>query len=321
MKSQLQASSPSSILLVANKHVGNNLFLTPAIRLLKKNLPATRLDVVTMSPRGADVFEGNSDIASIHTVYCRLQMRRLIRNYSAVIGLNNDISNRYLSGTPVQTWIIGNDKRDRHRADQVMEFVRELLGCEVTDEDRRYVLCAQHKHARRVEELLHAVRPDERLVCLHLGNGRTAGKGWMFWYRGRDKDPRLWPQENYVALARILSRENPKIRYVLTGSRHDRFLGARFIREIPDAISLMGATSLLDMAALMQRLGAVVTQDTGVVHIACVSNVPIIGMYGPTNPMRTGPYPARPWRTVIKKTTMAGITPEEVSVAVLSALR
>ena len=156
---------------------------------------------------------------------------------------------------------------------------------------------------------------------LHLGSGRTSSHGWKFWYRGRDRDARLWPQEHYIALAGLLSKVDPNLRLVLTGSRNDRFLGRRFMREVPQAINLMGATTLLDLAALMPRLDAFVTQDTGALHIACSSNVPLVGLFGPTDPARTGPFPLRPWHSIIKKETTTSITPDEVAAAVVFCCR
>lgn len=305
------------MLLLATSHVGNNLFLTPAIHLLKKNRPAATLGVVAMSGRGSAVFEGNPDIDKVHTVYCRMQLWRLAKNYSVVIGLHHDVAMRYLRGLPTESWIIGTDRCDLHRADEAQEFMRGLLGCKIDAEDRRYVLRPQARHAERIAQLLRCVRPTDRLIGLHLGTGRTSSHGWKFWYRGRDRDARLWPQEHYIALASLLSKVDPNFRMVLTGSSNDRFLCKRFMREVPKAINLMGATTLLDLAALMPRLDAFVTQDTGALHIACSTNVPLVGLFGPTDPARTGPYPLRPWHTIIKKKTTTGISPGEVAAAVV----
>lgn len=309
-----------SVLLVATNHVGNNIFLTPAIRLLKKIYPEIRFDVVTMSPRGASVFEGNPAITKTHTVYHHLQMRRLVKNYPLVIGLHRVRALEYLQGTSVKSFIIGPESPDNHRAEHALEFVSGLLGCSLTDEDRPYALCPQPKHVQRVNELLQVVKPGECLVGLHLGNGRTTVQGWKFWYRDRDKDARLWPRENYIAMARLLQKDHPNIRFVLTGSSSESFLAHDFRRKIPGVIDLIGATSLLDLAALMARLDCFVTQDTGALHVACSSDVPVVGLFGPSNPTKTGPYPLRSRHTIMQKVCMDEITPDEVAAAVLDAV-
>lgn len=321
MKALLTVACPS-ILLLAERHVGNNLFLTPAIHLLKRICPTLTLDIVVTSQRGAGVFEDNPDIRTVHTVCCRMQLRRLVKTYSAVISFKRDGATRkWLRGMQVPSWIIDTGRPDLHRADEALEFMRDLLDCEIAEEDRRYVLCPQPRNAARIAMLLQNVRPEKRLIGFHLGNRRTSIHGWKFWWRGRERDARLWPPENYIALGRLMSRFDPTLTIVLTGSRNERFLGRRFVREVPNAINLMGATSLLDLAALMPRLHTFVTQDTGALHIACSSNVPLVGLFGLTNPVLTGPYPLRPWHTIIKKEKTTDISPDEVAAAVLNTMR
>lgn len=318
----LRTGACPSILLLATNHVGNNLFLTPAIHFLKRICPAAALDIVA-SPRGVGVFEGNPDIRTVHTVYCGMQLRRLVKTYSAVIdlGFHHGVASKWLRGMAAPPWIIGTKRRDLHRAEETLEFMRDLLDCDIAEEDRRYVLCPQPRNAERIAMLLQSVSPEERLIGFHLGSGHTSTHGWNFLHRGRDRNARLWPQENYIALARLMSRHDPSLTIVLSGSRNDRFLGRRFVREVPGAINLIGSTSLLDLAALMPRLHAFVTQDTGALHIACSSNVPLIGLFGPSNPAETGPYPLRPWHTIIKKDKITAISPDEVAGAVLNTMR
>jgi hypothetical protein len=49
--------------------------------------------------------------------------------------------------------------------------------------------------------------------------------------------------------------------------------------------------------------------------------VPIVGLYGPTNPVATGPFPIKPQHTVIKKETMTDISLDEVVASALDLLK
>ena len=85
-----------------------------------------------------------------------------------------------------------------HRADQALEFMRDLLVCEIAEEDRRYVLCPQPRNTARIATLLQYVRPERRLIGFHLGNRRTSIHGWKFWWRGREEGcPSLATEELY----------------------------------------------------------------------------------------------------------------------------
>jgi ADP-heptose:LPS heptosyltransferase len=107
---------------------------------------------------------------------------------------------------------------------------------------------------------------------------------------------------------------------VLTGSRNEGFLGRRFIKQVPQVINLVGKTSLLELAALMPRLQMFVTHDNGALHVACATGAPLVGLFGPTEPKQTGPYPYRPQNTFLRKTKMEEIKPVEVCAAILTRL-
>ena len=58
-------------------------------------------------------------------------------------------------------------------------------------------------------------------------------------------------------------------------------------REI---INLVGRTSLAELTAILKGAQLVVGNDSGPLHIAAALGVPVIGLYGPTNPVVVGPY-------------------------------
>jgi len=56
------------------------------------------------------------------------------------------------------------------------------------------------------------------------------------------------------------------------------------------AISVAGRTGLKDLIALIGKAAFFVCNDTGPMHIAAALNVPVFAVFGPANPVRTGPY-------------------------------
>jgi ADP-heptose:LPS heptosyltransferase len=56
-------------------------------------------------------------------------------------------------------------------------------------------------------------------------------------------------------------------------------------------INLMGQTSLADVVALVQSAACVVANDSGPIHLAAALQKPLVGLYGPTDGRRYGPYP------------------------------
>jgi ADP-heptose:LPS heptosyltransferase len=309
------------VLLVAGSHVGNNVFCTPAIAFLRKHLPDVRLDVVATSARGVAVFERNPDVDRVYSLERRWSVRRLARRYDVAVGLHWDQSRETLRGANVPSILIEPPPAGEHRADSLLRFAASLVGRPAEECDRRYVLCPDDRDRAALERALGHVEPAAPLVGFHLGTGRTAVHGWKFWWGKRALDPRMWPVARYAEAARLVRRAAPEARIVLTGSRNERFLGRAFARAVPGTIDLIGRTSLLELVALMTRLRVFVTQDNGALHVACATDVPIVGLFGPTRLAETGMFPARPHHVAIERPTIDEIRPGDVSSAIAVWLR
>ena len=55
-------------------------------------------------------------------------------------------------------------------------------------------------------------------------------------------------------------------------------------------MDLTGRTTLAELVALLERASLHVAPDTGTVHIAAALGIPVVALYGPTQPWRVGPY-------------------------------
>ena len=74
--------------------------------------------------------------------------------------------------------------------------------------------------------------------------------------------------------------------------------------------------TIKESAALMQQLKACIVPDTGMLHIASSTDVPIIGLYSVTNPSETGPFPGRKKNVAIVRNSMTEMTADIVFHAV-----
>jgi lipopolysaccharide heptosyltransferase I len=103
---------------------------------------------------------------------------------------------------------------------------------------------------------------------------------------GAARPEKRWPPERFAALARALRPERIAV-VVVWGPGEEPV--ARAIAEDGGA-RLAPPTDLLELLALLRRAGVVVGGDTGPLHLAAAMNTPVVGLYGPTNPRRNGPY-------------------------------
>jgi heptosyltransferase I len=108
----------------------------------------------------------------------------------------------------------------------------------------------------------------------------------------RFRNYRNWRAENYVAVVAHLQRRHGA-RVLLTGGPNDieREYGSA-IRQAagPDVVNLVGATSLKQLLALIERADLLICPDSGPAHMATAVGTPVIGLYATSNRLRTGPY-------------------------------
>ena len=106
------------------------------------------------------------------------------------------------------------------------------------------------------------------------------------------KAEKNWMPERYAELALRLHRELGARCVLLGGTAPlEKQAGELIMRQAAEAkpIDTLGA-SLRTLIALLVSSDAVVSSDTGPYHMCVALNVPVVGLYGYTNPKRVGPY-------------------------------
>jgi len=137
--------------------------------------------------------------------------------------------------------------------------------------------------AAMAERLARAgVRATDRLVVVHVSAGNPF---------------RRWPQRSFAALvARLASTAG--IRVVVTSGPSEREAARRVVdvargRLAPserDRVLDLGEFSLAELRGLLECAALYIGGDSGPLHIAATSTVPIVGVYGPTLPVRSAPW-------------------------------
>ncbi len=101
-----------------------------------------------------------------------------------------------------------------------------------------------------------------------------------------------WPPEQFAALGRELVKEFGA-RLVLLGGREEAPV-ARLVQEqvgLP-VLNLVGKTDLRQALAVLSRLQLLITNDSGLMHAAAALQVPLVALFGSTDPQATGPFGA-----------------------------
>jgi lipopolysaccharide heptosyltransferase II len=98
---------------------------------------------------------------------------------------------------------------------------------------------------------------------------------------------RRWGEENFSVLAGLLLNSGCQV--LLLGSGGDVVIAASIKALQPKVIDLTGRTSLAEAAALMKGARLVISNDSGLMHVAAAVDVPLIAIFGPTPPEELKP--------------------------------
>jgi heptosyltransferase-2 len=98
-----------------------------------------------------------------------------------------------------------------------------------------------------------------------------------------------WPPEHFATLAQFIAQSFPYARIVALGSPKDSPIAQAIADSAPNVRNLCGQTSLGEACALISRASAVVTNDSGLMHVAAALRRPLVAVFGSTDPRHTPP--------------------------------
>jgi heptosyltransferase-1 len=108
----------------------------------------------------------------------------------------------------------------------------------------------------------------------------NAGAGW---------GAKQWPAQRYGEVARVLAVDGIETVVNVGPGEAERELGASVEKAGGGAAQVI-ACSIGELIALTRRASLFIGGDTGPMHLAAVLGVPVVALFGPTDPMRNGPY-------------------------------
>jgi heptosyltransferase-1 len=157
----------------------------------------------------------------------------------------------------------------------------------------------------RVSWHLHAVERNRRLAGLALGyepegppdyglQGRRSSASWLprgpyaVLLHATSHPRKLWPQRCWIDLGEQLSHAG-LVSIVPWGSAEEERRARLLAEQLPGAC-VAPRLQLDEMAAMLSGARAVIGVDTGLTHLAAALQVPVVGLYGATDPRATGVY-------------------------------
>jgi heptosyltransferase-1 len=301
------------VLLVRLRLIGDVVFTTPVIGALRRAWPDAHLAYL-IEPAAAAVVRHHPSLNDVILAPrsrgwrrirddLRLGLRLRREGYDLVLDLHSGPRASWLSwlsgarrrvGFDVKgrTWAYTDvvarprDLRARHSVENQWDILAPVLPAlaapsPVTDP-------VTMVHAPGADATVEAwlrregLEPGDELVVVHVSAGNAF---------------RRWPLASFVELAVRLTASGPKRRIILTSGPSEAAAAADVVRLVrerrpasPQAVRTCGDMSLDELHALIGRARLYIGGDSGPLHVAATTRTPIVGLYGPTLPVRSAPW-------------------------------
>jgi heptosyltransferase-1 len=293
------------VLILRMGALGDIVHTLPAVAALRESFPRARIDWL-VDRKWAPLLDGNPDISEsllidrTNWLAVASKVNRLrAKKYTVALDFQSLYRSAilgWLSGAPRRVGFDSRNCREKGAAHfytqkvsphrhHIVERNLDLVegfgahACAV-----RFPLKISAAAQAQADRILSANEIREYFVL-------SPGGGW---------GSKCWPAERYGELHRSLARKYGW-RGVISFGPGERELAEAVHRAAGDPPPLLEPFDLSQLMALLARAKFLVAADTGPLHLASALGTPVVGLYGPTDPARNGPY--SPKDSVVRNAT------------------
>jgi len=282
------------ILLVRLGSLGDVIHALPAASALRDAFPEARIDWL-IEPKWRRLLEGNPDLTEIIPLEKKsaaglISTIRKLRaaRYTCAIdfqGLYKSALPAFASGAPRRIGFPSTYAREGFAS---MFYTDKINPRGAHKVDHNLTLAAAAGARTSTPRFPLTPHPeDEKQVTQELARQNVAdffvlnpGGGWR---------SKCWPPERYGELHHRLAAQHGWRGIITFGSGEER-LAQELVSAAGNPAPLALPLGLGPLMALLRRAKFVVSADTGPLHLASALGAPVVGLYGPTDPARNGPY-------------------------------
>ena len=271
------------VLLISLTNIGDVILTFPVLDILKETFPLAELSVI-IGPKAASLLKDNPHLKQVHifdkrntsfqTALWIWKLRE--EHFDLVIDLRNSaipfmIAPRYRTSARVIK------KESEHMKDK---HIRRL----------RSVYPFPEKSAQQYAFAISLL--DQEKVTQIKQKEIGAGKFVVLAPGAADQSKR-WTEEGFAQVADHIATAY-RVPVVLVGDKHDQAIAQRILKLTRQpAINLCGRLSLPQLGGLFPGCHLAIVNDSAPMHLASYLNIPILAIFGPTDPQKYGPWSTR----------------------------
>ncbi len=297
----LSLSEVRRLLIIKPSSLGDIVHALPTVAALRRRWPSAKLAWL-VKREWAEVLDGNPDLDEVLAV--DLSMKgwpaaiRAVRagRFDVVVDLQGLLRSAmlgWMSGAPVRIGFAnGREGSPWFYTDHIPVPAASIHAVD------RYLLIARalgaepEKPGPSAFPLPHDAGAEAKVDALLAAADVQMGTVLVALNPSARWPTKRWPAESFAAVGDRLQQQ-VGVRVVVVGGVEDRPVGEAVMRAMRTApIDLAGKTTMKELIALLRRLRLFITNDSGPMHLAAAVGTPVIALFGPTDPARTGPYGA-----------------------------
>jgi heptosyltransferase-3 len=279
---------PQRLLVVCTRRIGDVLLSTPLIRSLRRAWPQAQIDSLVF--RGTEgILEGNPDLNALIVVPERStkmarwrELRQLWNRYDLSFScVPSDRARLY-------AWAASRRHLGMLATGERAAKLRLMDGAVRFDDLNTHTVSM----GLQLADLASVARYPE-VVPPTAGGSLPAGIGQVFavLHPFPKFNYKMWTEAGWAALAQALQSRGLQV--LLTGSNEaEEVVYCQRLAAASGALCLAGKLSLAQTADLLRRAELFVGPDTAVTHLAAACGVPTVALFGPSNPVKWGPWPS-----------------------------
>lgn len=296
------------ILVVRLSSIGDLVHTLPVLSALRRRFPDATIDWL-VETRHRDVLLSNPDIDELIEVDTFSWRKRLLapgtwrsiaasvreirkRRYDAVLDFQGTIK------SSVAARLAKTDRHVGFTSSAIKEKAASLFYSEQVDVNGaphhvidRYLRLLSALEIETDERTFPIVVPDEMNAAAAANLASLGWSDYVILNPGASWVTKRWDPAKFGALAVAIEKEWRLPSLVIWGPGEED--AARRIVEISSgSAKLAPATGVRDVIPYIRRARLFVSGDTGPMHLASASGVPVVGIFGPTDPARNGPFGA-----------------------------
>jgi heptosyltransferase-1 len=273
-------AAPKRILVIRLSAFGDVIHTIPAVVALREALPGTEI-TWAVEPAYAELVETVARVKTIRVSLKRWSFARIAAAWRNVRGFSTAIDFQGLTKSSLIAWRSGASDRYGFARDVIREKPAALFV-------NRPAMIDQSKHvvewnlalARTLVSTITRVPEVDFTPFANDPSGQLARfANRVVLLPGAGKPGKQWPVERFADLAERIGSDA----LVVWGPGEESLARAIGAEAAPP-------TNFRELAFVLRHAKLVIGADTGPLHLAAALGTPLVGLYGPTDPARNGPY-------------------------------